>query len=453
MLKEYFISLKENKYKRHIVLAFFLFALFLILFTEPYFNTTNVTSRYLTIEAIVEDRDFIIDAKYKATDDKIYREGHYYSSKPPLLSIAASSVYYVAHNFFGQDFPEFNNEETKLKYYYSLYPIVYITSLIFVGGTFLLMLFYFYKTLILFEVIKKYYLPLFLGLGLASLYFSYSVTLNNHTIAGSLLFIAFYYLLLIKQNKYNYPKLNRHLAITGLLTSLTAVIDLPTGLTFCALFGLYFLIKLGFKKIFYYLWPFLLIFSLHLYFNYQIFGGLLPVQLYKEYWIGPDGLPTLATYSPRHSWYMYLFNILLGTHGFFSYTPLLILSFWGIYKTIKTKSDFLWEALMILFGFVIIICFYTILARDYGGSAYGFRWFITITPLIYFFIILLYRKSVRYTLSIIFSLLFIWSLFVALIGVIDPWPLMFIVNRFTDGEFLLPPVLVILQSLVYSYGF
>jgi len=449
MIKEYFRSLKEDKYKRHIALVFFLFAIFLILFTEPYLNTFNTVSRYLAIESIVEDRDFVVDDKYRATADIIYRDNHYYSSKPPILTIAASSVYYVAHNFFNQDFPEFN-DNTQMEYYYSIYPTVYVTGLIFVGFTFWLMLLYFYKTLHLVAVKKKYHLPLILGLGLGTLLFSYSITLNNHTIAGSLLFIAFYYLLLIKKDNYKPLKLNKYLSLVGLFAALAAVIDLPTGLTFYALFFVYFLFKIGFKKIIYYLWPAFIIFSLHLYFNYQSFGGILPAQAYKEYWIGPDGEWINWEASPdfpyRNSWYFYLFNILIGTHGLFTYTPLLILSFYSIYKVIKEKTEYLWEALTVLFGFLIIMAFYVISSRAYGGTAYGFRWFIAVTPLIYFFTILLGRHTFSKKLTFIFSIVFLWSILVAIIGAYDPWPPGFMFEAFGQN-FLIPPIIVILNLM------
>lgn len=450
MIRNWLINLREDKYKRHIVLAFFLLFIFLILFTEPYLNTFNIVSRYLTIESVVEDHDFIIDDKSEATDDIIYRDGHWYSSKPPVLSILVSPVYYIAHNFFAQDFPSFDKFHDK-QYYYSLYPTVYFTSLIFMGGSFFLLLFYFYKTLQLLSVDKKYHLIWLLGLGAGTLFLSYSTNLNNHTIAGSLLFISFYYLLLLKKDSANIAKLNQRLALSGLLASLAAVIDLPVGLTFYGLFFLYFFFKFGYKKIIYYIGPSLVIFAIHLYFNYQIFAGLLPGQFYKEYWIGPDGLPTLPLALPRHSWYMYIFNSLLGTHGLLSYTPLLAFSFWGMYRAIKSKSDFFWEALLVLFGFVVIVCFYTILARDYGGTAYGFRWLIAITPLIYFFIIFLSPRDFGRTSSILFNIFFIWSVFVAIIGAIDPWPMGFRITSFTGGEFLLPPVFAVLKSLLYSY--
>ncbi|MFA6307485.1 MAG: hypothetical protein WC664_01480 [Patescibacteria group bacterium] len=451
MLKEYFISLREDKYKRHIALAFFLFALFLMLFTEPYLNTFNIVSRYLTIESIVENNSFIIDEKHEASDDMIYRDGHYYSSKPPILSVAASSVYYVSHNFFGQDFPEFN-EVNKLNYYFSLYPTVYVTSLIFVGFTFWLMLLYFYKAIKLFSIKKEYHLPLILGLGLGTLFFSYAITLNNHTIAGALLFIAFYYLLLIKKEGYNPIKLNKYLSLVGLLVSLAATIDVPVGLTFFAMFFIYFLNKIGFKKIFYYLWPAVIIFSVHSYFNYQAFGGLLPAQAYKQYWIGPDNEPILSTYFTQTPWYMYIFNIFIGTHGFFVYTPLLFVSFYSIYKNIKEKTAFRWEALMILFALLVITVFYTIFARDYGGSAYGFRWFIAITPLIYFFTIFLCQETWNKKLTLIVIVFFIWSALVAIIGAYDPWPPGAIFEKFGQ-VFPIPPIIVVLHLIRSSILF
>lgn len=429
MFRDFFISLREDKYKRHIVLAFFLFFLFLVFFTEPYFNTFNIVSRYLTIESIVEDHDFIIDDKHDATEDIIYRDGHWYSSKPPVLPIVASSVYYVAHNFFNQDFPSFD-EVHEDQYYYSLYPTVYFTSLIFVGGTFLLLLFYFYKTLKLFSIDKKHHLPLILGLGIGTLFFSYSITLNNHTIAGALLFISFYYLLLLKNEVNNVAKLNQRLAISGFLASLAAVIDLPTGLTFYGLFFLYFLFKFGYKKIIYYIWPAVIILAIHFYFNYQIFGGFLPAQVYKQYWIGPDGdwinQEASPDFSYRNAWPIYLFNILIGSHGLLLYTPVLALAFYGMYKIIKEKKEFLWEAVLVLVGFLLVIIFYTFFSRAYGGTAYGFRWFIAVTPLIYFFIIFLFQGQPSRKISLIFTLLFGWSAIFAIIGAYDPWPAGFV---------------------------
>jgi hypothetical protein len=453
MIKKYWASLKEDKYKRHVALALFLFAIFLVLFTEPYFNTFNVVSRYLTIESIVEDGDFIVDDKRIATSDMIYREGHYYSSKPPVFSIMASSVYYITHNFFNQDFQEINDRssgEEKMLFYYSIYPTIYITSLIFVGFTFWLMLLYFYKAMQLFSVKKKYYLPLILGLGLGTLFFSYSITFNNHTIGGSLLFIAFYYLLLIKKANYRPEKLNKYLSLAGLFASLSAVIDLPAGLAFYGLFFLYFFFKVGWRKIIYYVWPAIIIFSFHLYFNYQAFGGLWPAQAYKQYWIGPDGKAILSAWFEHHTWYVYIFNIFIGSHGLLLYTPILGISFYAMYKIIKEKHDFMWEALMVLFGFIIITLFYTIFARDYGGAAYGFRWYIAITPLIYFFTIFLCQNTFGKKLKLLFPILFIWSVAFAILGAYDPWPPGVDVV-FYGQTFPLSPFIVILKLIQGSF--
>ena len=448
MIKNWWNNIKEDKHKRRVVLAFFLLAFFLILFTEPYFNTYNVISRYLTIESIVEDGDFIIDERHQATGDKIYREGHYYSSKPPILSVAASSIYYITHNFFGQDFPE-TGINTRSEYFHSIYPTVYVANLIFVGLPFLFLLFYFYKTLKLFYIKSRYHLPLILGLGLGSLLFTYSVTFNNHVIAGSLLFIGFYYLLLIKKFNYKFDDINKYLFLSGLFTSLSAVIDLPTGLTFFALFFVYFFLKLGFRKILYYIGPALIIFSLHLYFNYQAFGGFLPAQAYEDYWIGPDGELVLIHFFRDHSWYTLLFNIFIGTNGFFIYTPLLLLPLYSIYKIIKEKSEFIWEALMIVFGFIILILFYINLAKDYGGGAYGYRWFIAIAPLFYFFIIFLFKKTLSAKMSTVFTILLLWSCIVAIIGVFDPWPQSLRFDIF-GTLFPVPPLWVAL-GLDYSF--
>jgi len=184
------------------------------------------------MESIVERKTFTINEKYTYTNDKIKINNDYYSSKPPVLSVIGAGVYYVLHNFinlnFGNpvDFYLTNNNIT-----------VYIITLLLVGSTFILLLYYLYKSFELFKIKKKYQNILLLGFGLGTLYLPFSITLNNHTIAGSLLFVSFYYLLKIKQNKKE--NLKRYIIIISLLTSLSATIDLPTGLTFLILFYIY----------------------------------------------------------------------------------------------------------------------------------------------------------------------------------------------------------------------
>jgi len=260
------------------------------------------------------------------------------------------------------------------------------------------------------------------GLGLGTLYLSYSGTLNNHIPAGSFLFISFYYLLKTKFNAQN--KNNKiYIALSGFFASLSAVIDLPTGLTFLVLFFFYYYLTNQGKNLSYYVLAAVPLILIHLFLNIQITGDVLPAQFHQDYykfensyWLKTEGIDSYN--DPR---LLYSFNILIGSHGLLFYNPLLILALYGIFKAIRDRSQFKKEAVITMIGFSIIFLYYTLKVRSYGGSSYGFRWFITITPLIYFYTILLFTNEKYIRLRNFFLPLFILSLLITFTGLLAPW--------------------------------
>ncbi|NCF75155.1 MAG: hypothetical protein GWO87_01555 [Xanthomonadaceae bacterium] len=403
----------------------------------------------MTIESIAEQGTFSINEKHGYTCDKIFRDGNYYSSKPPVLSFIGAGFYYILHKYLNLDFPS-------LEKYTDNSLAVYLMTLILTGLPFLLLLFYFYKAINLIEkktkvkIKKKYCALLIFGLGLGTLYMPYSSTLNNHIAAGSFLFISFYYLLKVKFNKTQTKKINLYLIASGFFASLSSVIDLPTGLTFLGLFFLYFLFTLRSKKIIYYLLASIPLLIIHLYLNVQITGDFLPAQLHPEYWAD------FRRMIVKRNIFIYTFNILFGSRGLFFYSPILFFSFYAIYKIINPvpllqniisclkklnlhlsllykqqnilkqcwiknkKHLFYKEAFLISIGFLIIILFYIIKIRDYGGASYAFRWLIAVTPLLYFFTIFLFIKPTN-KLKTIFLLILILSIMISAVGLYNPW--------------------------------
>ncbi len=431
--------MKIKKEKSHLYIILF-FIVFICLFTHKHVNNANSASRFITMESIVERKTFTINEKYTYTNDKIKINNDYYSSKPPVLSVIGAGVYYVLHNFinlnFGNpvDFYLTNNNIT-----------VYIITLLLVGSTFILLLYYLYKSFELFKIKKKYQNILLLGFGLGTLYLPFSITLNNHTIAGSLLFVSFYYLLKIKQNKKE--NLKRYIIIISLLTSLSATIDLPTGLTFLILFYIYLnseLKKYKWKK--YYILnsaPFLI---LHLCLNYIIIGDILPAQLHPEYWEDFDKMLE----ANNGNIFLYIFNIYFGSRGLLLYSPILLFSFYSMFKIIRDKNNILRkEVVLILSGFIIISLFYILKFRGYTGSTYGFRWFIAITPLIYFFTMYIFKESIyKNNKKIIFQIIMLLSILISIIGLNDPWVYPTIIN---NKEIIGFPLINQIINIYYKY--
>lgn len=412
-MKNNFKKMNNALKRNYFFLILIFFASFLLLFTEKQIWNVNSASRFMTMESIVEQGTLAINEKHDYTGDKIFRNENCYSSKPPMLSVIGSAPYYVFHKYFNIDFHSLENYNDK-----SL--VAYLMTLILSGIPFLLLLFYFYKILNLIviktdaEIKKKYRALLIFGLGLGTLYMPYTTTLNNHTIAGCFLFISFYYLLKIKFNNTKINKINKNLIFSGFFVSLATVIDIPTGFTFLVLFFFYFLFTLRSKKIIYYILASIPIIIIHFYFNFQITGDFLPAQLHSEYW--KNGVPIFK--API---IIYIFNIFIGARGLFFYSPILLFSFYAIYKIIRNKKHlFRKEAILIFSGFIMITLFYIIRIRDYGGCSYGFRWFIAVTPLIYFFTTFLFIKPSN-KFKTIFLLVLILSIMISVVGLYNPW--------------------------------
>ncbi|MCK5459731.1 hypothetical protein KAI52_01310 [Candidatus Parcubacteria bacterium] len=400
-------TIKDILNKLHPLPLFIFFIVLTILVTGNSINNVNPASRFLTIESLVEKGSFEITEKHIYTCDKIFREESYYSSKPPVLSAAGAGIYYILHNFFNLNLPDnpyLNTENLS----------VYLITLILVGGTYLLLLFYFYKTLKLLRIKKEHQILLLIGLGCGTLYLSYLPTLNNHTIAGSFLFVGFYYLLKLKLGKAKDHIKN--IILCGFFTSLSAVIDIPTGLIFLALFGIYLFFTISKKQAIYYIFAAAPIIIIHLFLNLQITGDFLPPQLHPEIWARTED----KSYQQPNS-ILYAWNIIFGARGLLFYSPIFIFAFYSIFTTLKNRKNRFWkEAALVCGGFLIIFLYY-IKVGDYSGCAYGFRWFIAATPLLYFFIIFLFSKKISFKFKNIFVIILIISIFISIIGLCNPW--------------------------------
>lgn len=71
------------------------------LFIHSRAYSSNDASRLATIESLVERGTWAIDASPFATVDRIKVGEHFYSDKPPILSLAGAGVYSILHNVFG----------------------------------------------------------------------------------------------------------------------------------------------------------------------------------------------------------------------------------------------------------------------------------------------------------------------------------------------------------------
>jgi 4-hydroxybenzoate polyprenyltransferase len=125
-----------------------------------------------------------------------------------------------------------------------------------------------------------------------------------------------------------------------------------------------------------------------------------------------------ATNDPRPT---YLFNLLLGHHGVFSMTPVLIFAVWAIARAIIKRSPDRAEALTIGLPFCVMVSFYTITTTNYGGSCLGFRWLMPLTSILFTFVPLWLSQNRSRVAMILFVLSTLVGQYNAFTGLPSPW--------------------------------
>lgn len=221
-----------------------------------------------------------------------------------------------------------------------------------------------------------------LSLSFGILSFGASVTIHNHPLSASLIFIGFYLVWeIILQNKTQ----NFSFFLTGLIAGFLFSNELTAGLfsVLMILPLLYFHPKKAMLSIAAALIPVAVSAALF----YHISGSVIPFYLNSglyhyagSYWNNPSGLDALQ--EPK--WY-YAFHCFLGHHGLFSMSPVLLLSIPGFYFGLKSKSAPLTALfLAIMAGILSIILYVIFRTHNYRGDVIGLRWFFPFMPVFIF---------------------------------------------------------------------
>ena len=400
----------KNKLRKAIYLILLIIIVFIS--TKSVIFGANDLSRFATMKNLVENHSFVLVQEKAVSADTIMAEEELYSSKPPLLSVAGAGIYWVLHNMFNLNLPLDRFQESLA---------VYLINLIIVGGSLLLLTIFFYKSLAFYQSREKSKIFLCAVLVLATLVFTYSGTLNNHIPSAAFIFAGFYYLL--KQTKKGFS--SKHSLLAGLLLSIAFCLEPIFSGIFIFFILIYLLLekeKRKYAKFFVLgLLPLAIFYAA---INMIIIGSPLPPYfnkgLYKysgSYWLWPHGID--AMHEPK---IVYGFNLLIGSHGLFLYTPILFFSFYGIKKIIfnAQQEDIKKITILTVLAILSYILFLVFFTNNYGGTSYGARWFICFVPLLLFYLAVFYREIIHkhfnlFTTLLVFSIAFAW------LGYIDPW--------------------------------
>ena len=397
----------SNKTQFPVLKLFFLFLAvsgFLNLIIHPSQHSLGGDmARLASCESLVERGTFVIDdAVGISTVDKVIIGGHFYGCQTPFMPLMLALVYYPLH-LIGFNFSS----------HYRF--IEWFLTLVFSGGAAAGVSVILGKITLLVSNNYRRSLQTSFIFFFASLYLTYSLTMNNHVFGGFLLTLAFYLTVYQARSKIT-------MFIAGFALAATVVTDPPAGLAMgLAMFVYLIHTKAPASQIVFFILGGIIPGITHSIANIAISGSVFPVNVKPEYFDYPgsvfnaDNLSGVVANTTFAELTSYSFNALFGHRGLFIYTPVLIFAVWGLIRGLKNSGDRS-KILTALLPTILVMAFYLWRTKNLGGSSYGMRFFISITPLIFLGFAYLPLRFKKKSVRIIFVFVIIVSLVFSAVG-------------------------------------
>lgn len=359
-----------------------------------------------TVQTLVEQGTFIIDhTEFNRTGDKVFINGHFYSDKTPVLSVATAGVYVVLHNVLGFTLdPAICVPDEDAAACRAVTPTgtrftaFYWLTLIFIGGSASLLIVLFWRAMLLAGAGGLLATALAVALGLASPIAPYSIVFAGHVPAALCLFAGFMLLATspgvdaANPAGASIPNVfwnGWRFFWAGLLVSLSANIDLTLAI-FIAAFGLWLLFtRRPLRVLLLYALGALVPFAASAASNYWAAGTIVPLYFDPKAY---DFIGTVlnTTVGGTNGFYSlefgvrYAYDMFVGQRGLFSFTPMLIFAFIGMVVALKQGRQR--GLITAVAGSSLIFAAYLILRTDnFGGLAWGTRWFVPLVPVWWYF--------------------------------------------------------------------
>jgi hypothetical protein len=349
----------------------------------PMFSA-NDRSRWCTVWSLVERGTYQIDEIIQRpgwdTIDKVkFRDGHFYSSKPPLLATVVAGIYWVVKHAFGLDLLTQTHE--------TVHTILIVLNLI-----------PWIAALVVLAAIGERYVRtdrgrvfLVVAAAFGTFLTTFLITLNNHTVAAVSLIFALYPLLRIWVDRQTSPWL---FGLAGFWSAFLVCNELPACVFGLAAFGAAVYRAPG--PTWKYFMPAALVpLAAFFYTNWLCTDGIMPfyasftsetnnyyryeVNGVPSYWTNPVGID-----KGEVSAGVYLWHCTFGHHGIFSLSPIYLpaLAGWAFVWRLHRRNlgDVCWLSLGLT---VWVLVFYVMQShsRNYGGVTSGLRWAFWLIPL------------------------------------------------------------------------
>jgi len=393
-------------------LALLVIAVLLALFTKDHANSWADGSRLGTIQGLVESRSLALDdTDFLWQGDKVwigdeqFQEGHYYSHQPPMLAILGAVPYALLHYLGGLSIQD---------------PWTYrLLTWLLVGLPVLAGLWALSRLLADAGCPPRWSAAWLLLAACGTALLPFSLVLNQHGPAFGLFALALY------------AATRARPATAGCLLGLACTIDLSAVFPALAV-ALPVLALTRFNGLARYVLGALPPLALHFGVNYSLVGDLAPLGLHTEafrYPLSPFLLMALTGgeggSEAAGTQALYAWRALFGQSGLFSLSPLLLLCVlcaplcWrarAAERRLPTSALF-----AVLLAAVGVVTYYLVNSRNFGGSAYGMRWFAVFAPLCVLFPAALFGASPPRLLAPLVLALGLTSVGFSAVGGAEPW--------------------------------
>jgi len=384
----------------------------------PFFSS-NDKSRWATVRSLVDNGTFVIGKRsnFKAKqgpfddsgivfDDEDYRTldkvmnpetGEFFSSKPPLLTMAVAAEYWLLKKCLGWNLVQ------------NRWPVMAVVLITFNVLPFLLFLLLFARLVERIGTTDFGKMFAFTVAAVGTFLTTFSMTLNNHGPAAYCVFFALY--ALFQTSEETGGESPFALQFAGFFAGLAAVLDLPAAAFSAALLLPLLYLRPG-RTLLFFLPALLLPVLALLASNYAALGRWLPA--YSDFggpWYNYAGshwakldLVKAGTWQAgidfaQESKLIYGFHLMFGHHGWFSLTPVWLIALCGIImlkrrsksqlmavlkRTLpRDRSIFNLQLVGMLTAVVsfVVIAFYIYKSNNYGGNTSGPRWLFWLIPL------------------------------------------------------------------------
>ena len=372
------------------------------------FIAGNDASRWAAIESLVDFGTASVEhSRFAANIDRVRIGERDYSNKPPLLSLAGAAIYAVLKVAFGWSLAGSGAAST-----------LYWVTLLLVGVPSAWLVAQFFAALGRFpDLDRSWQWLLTVALGAGTLLFSFSTTLNNHTVAAAFLFAGCL------------AALDGRGLASGFAVGLASAVDLLPGLGLVPVFAWMVLRRASATALRRYAVGLACCLVIAGAANLATHGSPLPAKLVP----GVVDLSAQAGPSaggvvlPQN--FAYPLEILFGGHGLFLVSPVLLWGAWGLALACRRSSPALpfgppgdvtiWRLLAL--GLALQFAGHAALAGSYGGWSYGYRYLLPIQPLLLLLAPLAIAGARSRSRALLAAVLPVSILFAAL-GAYHPWP-------------------------------